>query len=301
VSALAPARVESASLAGMALGIAAYSLFAMHDAMVKAVIFTLPAPQILFFRSMVIVTICLAIGRRQVVVDLWRSRNRMLILGRGLMTMAAWVMFYSAGRDLQLAEMTTLYYFAPVLTTVLAVIFLRERLTLARIGGAAIGFFGILVAADPSGFTIGWPVLLVLAAALCWAIAMILMRTISRSDRTLVQVLAQNGIHFILMGAISLPFWQAMGPRQIALCIAAGLVGGIGQFALVEAARAVPASVLGTVEYGALIWSFVFGYLFWGEMPAATVYLGAALVIAAGLMLAFSEHRNRRRIIIAPK
>ncbi|WP_193335967.1 DMT family transporter [Devosia beringensis] len=300
MSAPAPARVEAASLAGMGLGVAAYSLFALHDAMVKAVVFTLPAPQILFFRSMVIITICLAIGRRQVVVDLWRSKNRMLILGRGLMTMSAWVMYYSAGRHLQLAEMTTLYYLAPVLTTVLAVIFLREQLTLARVGGAAIGFFGIIVAANPSGFAIGWPVLMVLAAALCWAVAMILMRTISRSDRTLVQVLAQNGIHFVLMGAISLPFWQAMGPREIALCIAAGLVGGMGQFTLVEAARAVPASVLGTVEYGALMWSFVFGYLFWGEMPAPTVYVGAFFVVAAGLMLALSERRHRREIIDAP-
>jgi drug/metabolite transporter (DMT)-like permease len=120
----------------MALGIAAYTLFAVHDALIKGVITALPAPQILFVRSAVILVICLAMGRTGVVVDLWRSKNRMLILGRGLMTLAAWVMYYSAGRELQLAEMTTLYYVAPVLTTVLAVVFLKEQLTLARIGGA---------------------------------------------------------------------------------------------------------------------------------------------------------------------
>ena len=284
----------------MALGIGAYSLFALHDAMIKGVIMDLPAPQILFVRSMVILTLCLAIGRAGVVVDLWRSRSRVLILGRGLMTLAAWVMYYSAGRELQLAEMTTLYYFAPVLTTVLAVIFLKERLTLARIGGASIGFFGVIVAANPSGFTIGWPVILVLGAALFWAIAMILMRTISRSDRTIVQVFAQNLIHAIAMGAIALPLWQGMDLREIALCISAGLVGGLGQYTLVESARLVPASVLGTVEYGALIWSFIFGYLFWAELPAPTVYVGAFLVVAAGLTLALSERRNRREIIDAP-
>ena len=71
-------------------------------------------------------------------------------------------------------------------------------------------------------------------------------------------------------------------------------------FGLVEAARIVPASVLGTVEYGALIWSFVFGYLFWAEIPAATVYVGAFLIVAAGLTLALSEHRSRREIMDAP-
>lgn len=293
-------RVEAASLKGMALGIGAYSLFALHDAMIKGVIMQLPAPQILFVRSAVIVALCLIIGRTSVVTELWLSRNRALILGRGLMTLAAWVMYYSAGRDLQLAEMTTLYYFAPVLTTVLAVIFLKEQLTLARIGAASIGFFGVVVAANPSDFTIGWPVVLVLAAALCWAIAMILMRTISKSERTLVQVFAQSLIQFIVMGAVSLPFWHGMGLREIVLCVSAGLVGGLGQFTLVEAARSVPATVLGTVEYGALIWSFIFGYLFWAEMPASTVYVGAFLVVAAGLTLALSERRNRREIVDAP-
>ena len=293
-------RTEAASLAGMALGIGAYSLFSLHDAMVKGLVATLPAPQILFVRSGVIIALCLAIGRTGVVRDLWHSRNRLLILGRGLMTMAAWVMFYSAGRELQLAEMTTLYYFAPVLTTVLAVIFLKEQLTLARIGAASIGFFGVLVAANPSGFSIGWPVALVLSAAFCWSVAMILMRTISKSERTLVQVFAQSLIQFVLMGLVALPFWHGMGAREIALCLAAGLVGGLGQFTLVEAARRVPASVLGTVEYGALIWSFIFGYLFFAELPASTVYAGAFLVVAAGLTLALSEHRKRREFTEAP-
>lgn len=300
MSAPVSARVEAASLKGMALGIGAYSLFALHDAMIKGVITALPVSQILFVRSVVIISLCLAIGRTAIVVELWHSKNRWLILGRGLMTMAAWVMYYSAGRELQLAEMTTLYYVAPVITTVLAVIFLKERLTLARVGGASIGFFGIVVAANPSGFSIGWPVAMVLGAALFWSLAMILMRTISRSERTIVQVFAQSSIQMVLMGAISLPFWQGMGAREIVLCVAAGLVGGLGQFTLVEAARAVPASVLGTVEYGALMWSFVFGYMFWGEMPATTVYVGAFFVVAAGLMLALSEHQNRRELIDVP-
>lgn len=296
----APARIETASLVGMAMGICAYSLFNLHDAMVKGIITTLPAPQILFVRGIVVIAMCLAIGRTGIITELWRSKNRMLILGRGLMTLAAWVMYYTAGRELQLAEMTTLYYVAPVLTTVLAVIFLKEQLTLARVGGTAIGFFGIVVAANPAGFSIGWPVLMVLGAALFWAVAMILMRTISRSDRTVVQVFAQNLIHVVLMGTVSIPFWQGMSVEQVAICIAAGLIGGTAQFVLVEAARAVPASVLGTVEYAALVWSFIFGYLFFGEIPATTVYIGAFLVVAAGLTLALSEHRNRREITDVP-
>jgi drug/metabolite transporter (DMT)-like permease len=222
--------IEVASLRGMAMGIAAYTLFSFHDVFVKALVYTMPAAQILFMRSIVIIALCFAFDRRHLVRDLLQSDNRLLILGRGLLTLAAWVMYYTAARDLQLAELTTLYYFAPVLTTILAVIFLKEQVTLARVGAASIGFFGVIVAANPAGFALSLPVVLVLMAALSWAIAMILMRKISKKDRAIVQVFAQNLIHAFAMGLFSLPFWQGMTALEICLCIGPGLSGAWGSF-----------------------------------------------------------------------
>jgi drug/metabolite transporter (DMT)-like permease len=299
VSSLATPRAAS-SLAGIALGATAYSLFAVHDALVKGVIDTLPVIQILFVRSFVIVVLCLVLGRAKLVGSLVHSKNKPMILGRAVLTLAAWCMYYSTGRDLQLAEMTTLYYFAPVLTTILAVIFLHERLTLARVGAASIGFFGVVVACNPAGVTLGLPAILVLLAALCWAVAMILMRTISKTESALVQVLALNLFYVLALGAFALISWHSMALDELVAVLAVGIIGGIAQYVLVEAARAVPASVLGTVEYSALLWAFLFGYLFWREEPASTVYSGAALIMAAGFILAWSEHRARRTILETP-
>jgi drug/metabolite transporter (DMT)-like permease len=287
---------EAASIRGMALGAAAYSLFAVHDALVKSVISDLPVTQILFVRSVVIVAGSLAIGRGAMLRELRFSTTKHMIALRALLTLAAWCMYYSTGRTLQLAEMTTLYYFAPVLTVVLAVIFLGERLTLARVGASAIGFFGVVVACNPTGLSLGWPAVLVLAAAFCWSVAMILMRTISRSESALVQTFAINLLFAVVMGVASALTWQPMDWRVFATLIAIGVIGGIAQYILVEAARLVPAGVLGTVEYSALIWAFVFGYIFWAEKPADAVYLGAALIVTAGLMVAWSE--RRRRVIL---
>ena len=295
----APTRLaDTASLKGMALGFAAYSLFSVHDAVVKGIIMELPVVQILFLRSLVIVIGTLAIGRAGVLADLRSSPNKHMMLYRSALTLAAWCMYYPGGRYLQLAEMTTLYYFAPVFTVVLAVIFLGERLTLARVAAAAIGFFGVVIACNPVGLSIGWPALLVLAAAFCWSVAMILMRTISKSESTLVQTLAINLCYVLVMGAASLFWWQPMDARSIAFVIMAGLIGGIAQYALVEAARRVPAGVLGTVEYSALIWAFVFGYLFWAEVPSNSVYIGAVLITTAGLLVAWNE--RRRQPVLTP-
>jgi drug/metabolite transporter (DMT)-like permease len=121
---------------------------------------------------------------------------------------------------------------------------------------------------------------------------MILMRTISKSESTLVQTLAINLCYVVVMGLASIFWWQPMDARSLAFVIAAGVIGGVAQYALVDAARLVPAGVLGTVEYSALIWAFVFGYVFWAEVPATSVYLGAALITTAGLLVAWNERRR---------
>lgn len=291
---------EAASLRGMLVGTAAYWLFAGHDALVKSVASDILVPQLLFIRSFVIVLGCLAIGRRRLLAQFMASRTRHMMAYRALLTLSAWCMYYSMSPHMQLAEMTTLYYVAPIMTTVLAVFFLKERLTTARVAAASLGFFGVLVACNPADMGIGLPALLVLGAAFLWSVAMILMRTISKSESALLQIFVINAIFTVIMGLVAIFMWRAMDLRQFAVIVATGLVGGLGQYALVEAAREVPASVLGTVEYSALLWSFVFGYLFWGEVPDGTVYLGAALIMLAGLLLAWNERRKRREFVEAP-
>lgn len=283
----------NSSLKGMALGLAAYSIFAVHDALVKGVIHDIPVVQILFLRSIVVTLICLGIGRMGVVRGLIKSPNKPMLLLRGMLTLAAWCMYYPAGKELQLAEMTTLYYVAPVITVVLAVVFLKERLTLARVGASAIGFFGVVVAMNPAGITIGVPALLALGAAFLWSVAMIVMRTVSKSESSLVLVFSMNLFYIVVLAGFALPFWVPMDAREIAFIAVTGLCGLAGQYALIDAARLVPASVLGTVEYTALCWSFIFGFLFYAEMPAPLVYVGAGMVVAAGMILAVNERHRR--------
>ncbi len=291
---------EAASLRGIVLGGTAYSLFAFHDALVKLVISDLPIAQIMFVRSLVVVIGCLAISRGGVIGDLGRASGKPLILLRACLTLGAWVMYYSMGRYLQLATMTTLYYVAPIITLILAVVLLRERLTLPRVSAALLGFVGVVVACNPVGLDIAWPELFVLGAATLWGFAMIVMRSIPKSDSALAQIFGINGVFVLVMGSVAAFSWQAMDWRELALLLAIGGLGGVAQYMLVNAARLVPAGVLGTVEYSALIWAFVFGYLFWQEVPALYVYVGAVLIVCAGAFVAFSERRRRGAIIETP-
>ena len=290
------ARRTDTPILGMLLGATAYTVFSIHDAVIKSVINSYDVVQILLLRSLVISLLCLVIGRGQMLRDLAASPNRLTLLLRAALTLAAWWMYYPQGRHLQLAEMTTLYYVAPIITLILAVIFLREQLTLARVGAAAIGFFGVVVAADPSGVHLGLPAIFALAAAFCWAVAMILMRTISKSESSLVLVFSLNAFYAIVLTPFAIVLWRPLDPLAGLAIATTGIAAGIAQYLLIEAARRIPAAVLGTVEYSALVWSFVLGFLLWHEIPAPHVYVGAAMVVVAGLILAASERRRHVRL-----
>ncbi len=277
----------------MVMGFAAYSLFSVHDTLVKLVVSDIPVVQVLIIRSLVIASFALAIGRVTLVTDLVASKRKWPLFWRATTTLAAWCLYYVNGTQLKLAEMTTLYYFAPVITLVLAIIFLKERLTLPRTLAALLGFAGVVVACNPSGISFGLPALMVLAAATLWSVAMILMRSISKTETSLLLIFSLNAFYVVVLTPFVLADLRPMQLFQIVAVLGTGLTGGLAQYILVEAARRVPASVLGTVEYSALIWSFVLGAVVFGEIPAPIVFVGAGLIVLAGLTLAWSE-RGRR-------
>jgi drug/metabolite transporter (DMT)-like permease len=270
----------------MALGVAAWFLFSLHDASNKWLVATLPAWQILFFRSLFILTACLAVGRRKLVEEALASPMKRPLALRAALTLTAWLCYYSAARYLPLAQMLTLYFSAPILITAMSAPLLGEKVTKLAWLSVLIGFCGVLVATDPFGVELSWPTLLVLIAACFWGYGVILMRQIARLERTLVQMLVSNLISALVAGTISAFTWVPMTPADTLLIVAVGVFGGGGQFLMFEAARRAPAVVMATVEYSALLWAFILGFLIWHDVPTIPVWTGAALILlAAGVML----------------
>lgn len=294
MSATPALRLPEGPVAGMVMGFAAYSLFSVHDTLVKLVVADISVVQILLLRSIVIAAIAFAIGRMEMVGELVRSQRKWPLFWRATATLVAWCLYYVNGTQMQLAEMTTLYYFAPVITLVLAMVFLKERLTVPRTLAALLGFAGVIVACNPAGISFGVPAMMVLAAATLWSIAMILMRSMSKSESSLVLIFSLNAFYVVALIPFVLMDLRPMTLFQVVAVVGTGLIGGSAQYILVEAARRVPASVLGTVEYSALIWSFVLGALVFGELPAPLVFVGAGLIVLAGVTLAWSERAGRR-------
>ncbi len=277
---------------GIALGVLAYGVFAVHDAVIKLLVADIPVWQVLFFRSATILAICLALGRRALLERAAASSFKAQLAFRGVVNLTAWLCYYSAARSLPLGQLLTLYFAAPLMITVMARQILKEQVTRARWVSVMIGFAGVLFASDPFGVRASWPTLLVLIAAGLWGYGIILMRQIARQESTLLQMLAINLVFLVGTGIACLAEWQPLLPTQIAMLVAVGLIGGLAQYLVFEAARHIPASVMATVEYSALPWAFLLGYWIWADIPPFAVFLGAMLIALAGAILVRAERRS---------
>jgi len=281
-------------LAGILFTAAAYFLFSAQDASIKLLVAGMTVWQIMFVRSITVLLACGAIGGKRLFADTIDSPIVKPMLVRSAFTLAAWLCYYNAARSLQLAELTTIYYAAPIIVTVLSVLILGETVPLLRWLAVFIGFVGVFIACDPARLGLSVPVLLVLAAAVLWGIAVVLLRKTALQERTTIQ-LVLNNFYFLLFSAMpALLWWRMPDWRQLLLLISVGALGGVAQYVLFEGMKRAPVSIIAPFEYTSLVWAFALGYAIWGDVPRTEVFMGAALIIGAGLLIVGNEHFRRR-------
>lgn len=283
-------------LGGIALTSLAYLLFTFHDAVIKLIVTSFPVWQILFFRSLTILTGLLIVGGQGLVRETVRSRVVKPMFLRSFLIMAAWLCYYTAAKDLQLAELTTIYFAAPVIITVLAIVLLGEKVSAIRWIAVLTGFVGVFIACDPANLGFSLPVVLVLLAACGWGLSIVLLRKIALKEKTTVQMALNNGFFLVTAGIPMLFVWQTPDLTGFLMLAGAGIIGGCAQFALFEGMKRAPASVIAPFEYTSLVWAFLLGYLIWGDVPRDEVFVGAALIFAAGLAIILSE-RFRKPVV----
>jgi drug/metabolite transporter (DMT)-like permease len=283
-------------LSGVLATVLAYFLFSLQDASVKWLVVGIPVIQILFIRSVTIVLLCVAVGRGEVVARALVSPVRGPMVIRSMLLFSAWLCYYNAARYLGLAELTTLYYAAPIVVTLLAVPILKEDVPPLRWVAVIIGFVGVVVATDlfSSGLTLSWPVWLALLAALMWAISTVLLRKTAMDERTIVQMLLSNVLLSLFTGSALYYFWVPLTLTDLALASMTGIIAALGQYAMFEGMRRAPVSLIAPFEYTSLVWAFLLGFLIWGDVPKSTVFAGAALIFFAGLTIIVGERFGRK-------
>jgi len=191
--------------------------------------------------------------------------------------------------QLPLATANALFYAAPILVMVLAVVFFRESLSPLSLVAVISGFAGILLILRPT--SINWAALAALATALTLAISALLVRKLPRQQST-VHKLFLNYL-LILPAAGALAWWEGAPWDTGLLLSAAGSAVFILAYnvTVLLAYRQVAANQVTSAEYTGLIWAVLIGWIGFGEVPDLPFLVGS-LMIVVPLILISLQHRG---------
>ena len=213
---------------------------------------------------------------------------------RGLLLLACSMLAYFSLRFLPVGEFTAIIMIGPLVITVMAVIVLKERVSLLRWVLVVGAFVGTLIIIRPGGDSFTWAMLLPLALVACNAWFQVLTSKMARTEHPLTMHLYTGLVGALVMG-VMLPFvWKTLDASTWLLMLFMGLAATVGHWLLILAYGRAPAATLTPYLYAQIGFAMLGGYLVFAHVPDQWALIGIAMVVtcgAAGAWLTVVERR----------
>ncbi|MFT3763317.1 MAG: DMT family transporter [Pseudoxanthomonas sp.] len=273
--------------------LAAVATFSLMDAAMKLLSAHYPPMQVATLRGaaslpFVLGWVLASAGLRSIVPVRWS-----LHLLRAALGVAMIACFSFALKRLPMSTAYTIFFVSPMLVAALSVLLLGERVGPRRWIAIAVGLAGVAVVLRPgANGTFSLAAAMVLVSALAYALASVLVRLQTRTDTSQAMVVWFLALLALGAGVLAAPGWVALRVQDMWLVAGMGLAGALGQVALTRAFQLGEASMVAPLEYTGLLWVATWDWLFWKTLPAASVWVGAAVIIASGVYLLRRERAH---------
>ena len=196
-------------------------------------------------------------------------------------------LMFLAITHIPLANAVAISFSSPIFTMILSMLFLGESANRYRWLAAALGFAGVTAIAAPDASIFGLASLIAVAAALCMGAEVTTVKWLSnQGDRAIVMLFFGNMFGALLTFLPALPAWVWPEPLQWLSLAAIALVVIIGQRLVLHAMALAEANFVAPFMYSTMLFSGLFGVLLFDEMPSPALFLGMALIVASGVLLA---------------
>ncbi|MEM6668287.1 MAG: DMT family transporter [Pseudomonadota bacterium] len=309
VSIEAPA---SRSLGGIACVVVGMMFFVVQDALMKLLLGDFTIWMLILARSaiavLVLVPLILYLGApHRLLSPLWP-----LHLTRAALFAFGFALFYAAFPFMGLAEVTTIFFSAPLLTALIAAIFLGEKIGVHRTASLGVGFAGVVIAMNPTGDTFQWVAILPLITAATYAASQVIARRVGDRETSLTLGLYTIALAGVLLLPASYALNEALvlGPEfrhlrwdwslpgdNLWIVPVIGVVGMIGYILISRAYQIADAGIVAPFDYTYLPLAALMAYALWDETPEWTTIAGMVLIIGSGLYLGYRELMQTRRVL----
>ncbi len=203
-------------------------------------------------------------------------------------------LFFLGLSIMPLVEVTALNFTIPLFVTLGAVIFLREKLGIPRALSLVVGFAGALIILRPGIEIISIGAIYVLTSAAIWAIAVIDIKILSRTESSLTITIYGVLFNAMITLIFAVFFWTWPTPEQLIWLVAVGIFGTIGHLLFAQALKLADASLVSTFDFTKLLWASLIGYIFFVEIPEIWTWVGGFVIFAAATYITVQEGQANR-------
>ena len=267
--------------------------FAGMDATAKLLLEYYPTLQVIWVRFLGQFLAAVLFLRAAALTHIRATSHPGLHVIRAFMQLGAIGFFFLALRHIGLAEATAIFDVSPVLITLGAALFLRERLGPRRVFGVCIALIGAMIIIRPGAASFSPWALLPFAGALCYATNALITRRVGQRESVWTAVLISSLICSILT-SIFLPLvWQPVQTAHLWLFVLIAALGTVGQLCMIRAFSVAEASSVAPFAYLGTVFATGFGIVMFNEWPDRWTLAGALVIIAAGLYVWHREIRSK--------
>ncbi len=215
---------------------------------------------------------------------------------RSIVGLAAMYGFFYAIAHLKLSNAMVFTYSSPIFIPLIAWLFLKEKITIAMICAAVLGFIGVFCVAKPDQGLLNWISVIGIASSLLASMAFVTVRALTQTEPP-----ERIVFYFCLIGsALSvIPMfwvWRPYHLQELLFLIGAGILANVSQIFMSHAYRLAPAGQIAPVNYMAIIFAGVWGFLLWNEVPDLYSVIGFCIILLAILLCSPLTQRQRKMI-----
>lgn len=280
------------NVAGYLLSLAGFAAFSAMDVISKTLAEDHSLPQVLFLSAAFTLVFAALLAKPLGGFRVGSGKALMVIMGRGLMSVAMiWLTLFALTR-MPIAEVYSIRFISPVLTLLLALALLGERPGRLQWVSIAVGFTGILIVLGPQGNLDGLAAMVALGAAIAQALSIILVRAWRAHSTPLADTMIPVGILVVLTAPLLPPRYVPPTTEEWVLYAAAGCLLAFGRLCLTWSIRIAQSSVVAPVQYSQLLWGVLAGWLFFADVPTQELLLGASLIVMSGLIGVYDARRR---------
>lgn len=278
------------NLRGMLFMLLGVSFLSSMDSVVKALLnLGVPVIEIMAIRGWIITCVLLASLPLQGGWKVLTTSRIKLHLARTMIGFFAPLCFFISLKYLPLADTTAIFFCTTFFMTAGSVFVLGEQVGIHRWSAVVFGFIGILIVSSPGTESFHPASILAVTAGAAYAGMVLSGRLLTRTDSPFKLVFYFNAFNTLIATALLPLVWSAPSAEVILLMFFVSALALAGYFCLTHAILIAPIGALAPIEYIALVWATVLGYLFWQEIPSTSAWFGMGIIILAGLYIMWRE------------